>query len=315
MFYIAGIYLLGLIIKHTVAVALKLRICNLVPEFPTDALVFRTLFREVGAVATGGTQTILNSFYHFRCRIAERAENLAAFPYVNGGLFAEENVIFSRFTQEIIGPLLSKASEDFNPMQVSISQLYGIEINDFAVTVARTALWIAESQMMKETEEIVRIHLDFLPLTSCANIVEANAAEKNREEIVSMDELNFIIGNPPFVGARLMEQPQKDDINHIFKGWKKNGNPDYVSCWDKKAADLMMGTCIRTAIVSTNSITQGEAVANLWKPPFDQGVHIDFAHRTFQWDSEAKIKALVQPAFVQISQPPCLKALAQASFR
>jgi len=356
----------------------------------------------------------------------EMDEDLAAFPYVNGGLFADEKIIIPRFTEEIVELLLSKASEDFNwsdisptifgavfestlnpdtrrsggmhytsienihkvidplffdalseelkgieaiavkkirekklvefqerlasltfldpacgsgnfltetylslrrlenkavmlrlgdqiilgdaaefnPIQVSIGQFYGIEINDFAVTVAKTALWIAESQMMKETEEIVRMHLEFLPLTSYANIVEANATEKDWEEIVPKSKLNYIIGNPPFVGARLMEQPQKDDINRIFKGWKNNGNLDYVCCWYKKAADLMIGTNIRTALVSTNSITQGEAVANLWKPLFEQGVHIDFAHRTFQWDSEAKIKAHVHCVIIGFSTAP-----------
>ena len=353
----------------------------------------------------------------------EMDEDLAAFPYVNGGLFADEKIIIPRFTEEIVELLLSKASEDFNwsdisptifgavfestlnpdtrrsggmhytsienihkvidplffdalseelkgieaiavkkirekkliefqerlasltfldpacgsgnfltetylslrrlenkavmlrlgdqiilgdaaefnPIQVSIGQFYGIEINDFAVTVAKTALWIAESQMMKETEEIVRMHLEFLPLTSYANIVEANATEKDWEEVVPKNKLNYIIGNPPFVGARLMEQPQKDDVNRIFNGWKNVGNLDYVSCWYKKAADLMIGTSIRTALVSTNSITQGEAVANLWKPLFDAGVHIDFAHRTFIWDSEAKVKAHVHCVIVGFS--------------
>ena len=109
------------------------------------------------------------------------------------------------------------------------------------------------------------------------------------------------MGNPPFVGARLMGQAQKDDINEIFKGWKNAGNLDYVSCWYKKAVDLMIGTEIRSALVSTNSVTQGEAVANLWKPLFEAGTHIDFAHRTFIWDSEAKVKAHVHCVIVGFS--------------
>ena len=87
---------------------------------------------------------------------------------------------------------------DLNPIQVSIGQFYGIEINDFAVTVAKTALWIAESQMMKETEEIVQMSLDFLPLKSYANIVEGNALRVDWESVVPKAELKFIMGNPPF---------------------------------------------------------------------------------------------------------------------
>lgn len=195
-------------------------------------------------------------------------------------------------------------SADFNPIQMSIGQFYGIEINDFAVTVAKTALWIAESQMMKETEEIVRMHLEFLPLTSYANIVEGNALRIDWESVVPKVKLNYIMGNPPFVGARIMSQSQKDDINKIFKGWKNAGNLDYVSCWYKKAADMMEGTSIRSALVSTNSVCQGEAVANLWKPLFEAGIHIDFAHRTFRWDSEAKMKAHVHCVIVGFSIAP-----------
>ena len=349
-------------------------------------------------------------------------DDLAAFPYVNGGLFAKEDIIIPKFTDEIIDLLLHNASEDFNwssisptifgavfestlnpdtrraggmhytsienihkvidplffdalsaeleqiaaipvektkmrrldefqdklaslkfldpacgsgnfltetyislrrlenkllairhndqvmmgfdeltPIKVSISQFYGIEINDFAVTVAKTALWIAESQMMKETEDIVHMNLDFLPLKSYANIIEGNALTTPWDSVVPKHELNYIMGNPPFIGARLMDQSQKDDVNRIFEGWKNAGNLDYVSCWYKQASDLIAGTNIRAALVSTNSVTQGEAVANLWKPLFDDGVHIDFAHRTFIWDSEAKVKAHVHCVIVGFS--------------
>ena len=347
---------------------------------------------------------------------------LAAFPYVNGGLFSDENIEIPPFTDEIRNLLLNKASEDFNwaeisptifgavfestlnpetrrsggmhytsienihkvidplfldalkaelneicenpiertknaklrafqrklaglkfldpacgsgnfltetylslrrlenkillelshgqvtmytasesPIQVSISQFYGIEINDFAVTVAKTALWIAESQMMKETEKILLVPLDFLPLKTNAYIVEGNALRTDWESVVPKGELNYIMGNPPFVGARLMDKAQKDDINHIFAGWKNAGNLDYVCCWYKKAADIMQSTAIRTALVSTNSVSQGESVANLWKPLFADGVHIDFAYRTFRWDSEAKSKAHVHCVIIGFS--------------
>ena len=356
-------------------------------------------------------------------------DDLAAFPYVNGGLFADENIIIPKFTEEIIDLLLTKASEDFNwseisptifgavfestlnpetrrsggmhytsienihkvidplffdeltaelegiegiavkktrdrkldefqkklasltfldpacgsgnfltetylslrrlenravslrlgdqiilgdsadfnPIQVSIGQFYGIEINDFAVTVAKTALWIAESQMMKETEEIVHMHLDFLPLTSYANIVEGNALGLDWEKVVPRDKLNYIMGNPPFVGYSLQSKSQKDDMLSIYvdekgKPYKTAGKIDYVAGWYFKASQMMVGTNVRTAFVSTNSITQGEQVAGVWKPLYDRfGIHIDFAHRTFRWDSEASLKAHVHCVIVGFS--------------
>ena len=195
-----------------------------------------------------------------------------------------------------------------NPIEVSIAQFYGIEINDFAVTVAKTALWIAESQMMKETEAIVLMHLDFLPLKTNASIVEGNALRLDWESVVPKGKLSYIMGNPPFLGARLMSKNQKADVNNIFAGWKNAGNLDYVCCWYKKCTDMMAGTAIRSALVSTNSVSQGESVANLWKPLFDTGVHIDFAHRTFRWDSEAKIKAHVHCVIIGFSVSPNAKA-------
>ena len=353
---------------------------------------------------------------------------LAAFPYVNGGLFSDENIEIPPFTDEIRNLLLNKASEDFNwaeisptifgavfestlnpetrrsggmhytsienihkvidplfldalkaelneicenpiertknaklrafqrklaglkfldpacgsgnfltetylslrrlenkillelshgqvtmytasesPIQVSISQFYGIEINDFAVTVAKTALWIAESQMMKETEKILLVPLDFLPLKTNAYIVEGNALRTDWESVVPKGELNYIMGNPPFVGYSLQSKSQKDDILSIYvdekgKPYKTAGKIDYVAGWYFKATQLMQGTTIRTALVSTNSITQGEQVSAVWEPLFTRfGIHIDFAHRTFRWDSEASAKAHVHCVIVGFS--------------
>ena len=193
-------------------------------------------------------------------------------------------------------------------IKVSIGQFYGIEINDFAVTVAKTALWIAESQMMKETEEIVNMTLDFLPLKSYANIVEGNALRIDWESVVLKDKLNYIMGNPPFVGARMMSPSQKSDLLTVFGNqWKNAGNLDYVACWYKKCTDFIKGTSVRAALVSTNSVSQGESVANLWKPLFADGVHIDFAHRTFRWDSEASIKAHVHCVIIGFSTAPSSK--------
>ena len=333
-------------------------------------------------------------------------EDLAAFPYVNGGLFADENIVIPRLDETIVDLILRKASEDFdwsaisptifgavfestlnpetrrsggmhytsienihklidplfldglkaefseiaavtvektrkakleafqrklaglkfldpacgsgnfltetyislrrlenetisllhrgqimmdigNPIQVSIGQFYGIEINDFAVTVAKTALWIAESQMMKETEDVVHMSLDFLPLKSYANITEANALRVDWNEVVPKYELNYIMGNPPFVGFSHMSSSQKEDMQAIFPDAK---NLDLVSAWYKIASDFIQGTDIECGFVSTNSITQGETVASLWR---FLNIRINYAHRTFVWDSEAKVKAHV----------------------
>ncbi len=354
-------------------------------------------------------------------------EQLAAFPYVNGGLFADENIEIPNFTQEIIDLLLHNASEDFDwsmisptifgavfestlnpetrrsggmhytsienihkvidplfldelreefeeikdikvqktlkekaeafctklskltffdpacgsgnfltetyislrrlenealriinqdqimmfdfgsPIKVSIGQFYGIEINDFAVTVAKTALWIAESQMLKETEDILSINLDFLPLKSYANIVEGNALRIDWESVVQKNELDYIMGNPPFVGYGLQSSEQKQDMLSIYvdekgKPYKTAGKIDYVAGWYFKAATIMQNSEIRTAFVSTNSITQGEQVAAVWKPLYDRfDIHIDFAHRTFRWNSEASVKAHVHCVIVGFS--------------
>lgn len=188
-----------------------------------------------------------------------------------------------------------------NPIQVSIGQFYGIEINDFAVTVGKTALWIAEHQMMKETESIIHMHINFLPLKSYANIIEGNALRMDWELVVPKFQLSYIMGNPPFVGARLMSKSQKFDIENCFSGKKGIGNLDYVSGWYRKAADYIYGTQIEAAFVSTNSISQGEQPALLWKEINAKGINITFAHRTFQWDSEANIKAHVHCVIIGFS--------------
>lgn len=188
-----------------------------------------------------------------------------------------------------------------NPIKVSIGQFYGIEINDFAVTVAKTALWIAESQMMHETEEILHMNLDFLPLKSYTNIIEGNALRIDWNEVIPNTECNYIMGNPPFVGARMMNNSQKEDINNIFNGIKNSGNVDYVGCWYIKATQYMKNTIITTALVSTNSICQGEQPAILWKKIMDEGIRINFAYRTFRWDSEASLKAHVHCIIVGFS--------------
>lgn len=188
-----------------------------------------------------------------------------------------------------------------NPIKVSIGQFYGIEINDFATTVAKTALWIAESQLMKKTEDIIHLDLDFLPLKTYANIVEGNALRINWEDVIPKEKLNYIMGNPPFVGANYMSTLQRGDMDLIFNAYNKRGKLDYVSCWYQKASEYIKLSDIKVALVSTNSISQGEQVAILWQPLFKKGLSIDFAYKTFQWDSESNLKAHVHCVIICFS--------------
>lgn len=214
----------------------------------------------------------------------------------------ENDVILELDKERIEGQLSFSFVKDSDlNVKVSIQQFYGIEINDFAVSTSKTALWIAEAQMLSETKSFADIGDDFLPLKTYTNIVEGNALNIDWENVVSKSELSYIIGNPPFIGARLMTNEQKKDLNDIFSGWKNIGNLDYVSCWYKKATDFIIDSKIRCALVSTNSITQGEQVSILWKPLFNQGIHFDFVYRTFRWDSEASSKAHVHCVIIGFS--------------
>lgn len=189
-------------------------------------------------------------------------------------------------------------------VKVSISQFYGIEINDFAVTVAKTALWIAESQMLKETEEIVLMHLDFLPLKTNAYIVEGNALRMDWASIVPKTKLSYIMGNPPFVGHQWRSKEQTDDMKVVFYDLAKHGKLDYVTSWYQKATDYMQNTTIEAAFVSTNSIVQGESVGILWPFLFQKNVTIQFAWRTFVWASEAQSQAAVHCVIIGFNTTP-----------
>lgn len=221
----------------------------------------------------------------------------------SGNFLTETYISLRKLENEVLRCMTDQISMDFDGIiQVSIGQFYGIEINDFAVTVAKTALWIAESQMMKETEDVVHMTLDFLPLKSYANITEGNALRLDWESVVPKHELDYIMGNPPFVGASMMTKTQKDEAVAVFGKGKRVNSIDYVGAWYHKAAALMQGTNSRSAFVSTNSITQGEQVAPLWDKLLNQyHVHIDFAHRTFKWNSEAKEKAAVHCVIIGFS--------------
>ena len=295
-------------------------------------------------------------------RLDEYQDKLASLTFLDpacgsGNFLTETYLSLRRLENEIFrekyhGQMMM--GEFLNPIKVSINQFYGIEINDFAVTVATTALWISEAQMLAETERIIQHDIDFLPLKSYANIKEGNAlrlpwdeweSEKKvptifAKQTVAYTDLSkiaptmaseplyynnleihtesvqvlpkkkpttyhvrfdYVMGNPPFVGARLMSESQKNDVLSVFGNMKNVGNLDYVSCWYKKAAALLQGTNTHAALVSTNSITQGEQVAILWKALAKMGIRIDFAYRTFRWDSEAEIKAHVHCVIVGFS--------------
>ena len=243
-----------------------------------------------------------------KSRLAAFQQKLAGLKFLDpacgsGNFLTETYLSLRRLENDVLRQMTDQISMDMEGIiQVSIGQFYGIEINDFAVTVAKTALWIAESQMMKETEDVVHMSLDFLPLKSYANITEGNALRLDWESVVPKGELNYIMGNPPFVGASMMTKQQKDEAVAVFGKGKRVNSIDYVGAWYHKAAALMQGTNSRTAFVSTNSITQGEQVAPLWEKLLNQyKVHIDFAHRTFKWNSEAKEKAAVHCVIIGFS--------------
>lgn len=226
-------------------------------------------------------------------------------PACGSGNFLTETYLSLRRLENEVLSLLQRGQITFgdggafNPIQVSIGQFYGIEINDFAVTVAKTALWIAESQMMKETEDVVHMNLDFLPLKSYANIAEGNALRMAWESVVPKTNLDYIMGNPPFVGLALRNESQQSDMSIVFQDNDRAGRLDYVSAWYKKTAQYIFNTPIQAAFVSTNSIVQGEQVPILWDDLFSKhDVKINFAHRTFVWNSEAKEKAAVHCVIV-----------------
>ena len=200
------------------------------------------------------------------------------------------------------------SSEDLeNPIRVNLGQFYGIEINDFAVTVARTALWISEDQMMKETMDIIHQSMDILPLKSYSNIVEGNALTMDWSDLVDKNELDYIMGNPPFVGYKYLSKSQKSELKNLFNNMR---SIDYVAGWYNISINYIQETNIKCAFVSTNSIVQGESIQNMWKPLKEKyKFEIDFAHRSFKWSSEASDKASVYCVIIGFSYQGCDKKI------
>lgn len=213
----------------------------------------------------------------------------------------ENDILRETITDSSGTGILGFDEEEFNPIKVSIQQFYGIEINDFAVAVAKTAIWIAEAQMFKETEAIIHKEMDFLPLHNNANIHEGNSLNMDWEEIIKSNTLSYIMGNPPFVGAKMMNKQQKAEVLSLFNKNSSAKSLDYVAAWYKKSAEYMKETNIHSAFVSTNSITQGEQVPILWEVLMQEGIIINFAYKSFIWDSEANLKAHVHCVIVGFS--------------
>ena len=264
-------------------------------------------FKEIQAVTVRRTK---------EKRLDEFQNKLASLTFLDpacgsGNFLTETYLSLRRLENEVIRERVGgqiTLGEVHNPIKVSIQQFYGIEINDFAVTVAKTALWIAESQMLEETKNIVYgFNDDFLPLKTYVNITEGNALRIDWNEVVPVERLSYIMGNPPFVGYSYQSESQKKDIENVYvdengKSTSTAGKIDYVAAWYFKAAKMMEGSEVRTAFVSTNSITQGEQVAYVWAELYKQfDIHIDFAHRTFVWGSEAKLKAAVHCVIIGFS--------------
>lgn len=247
-------------------------------------------------------------------KLREYQNKLAGLKFLDpacgsGNFLTESYLCLRRLENEVIADLLNGqimlAFEGAtNPIKVSIKQFYGIEINDFACATAQTAMWIAEAKTMKETEVIIKQDVEFFPLTTNANIVEGNALQMNWNDVLPSSQCTWIMGNPPFVGAKVAEKAQKEDLHLVFsKEMPQVGHLDYVCGWYGKACEYMENTYIQGAFVSTNSITQGEQVMLLWgylmkKYP---SLEITYSYRTFQWDSEASIKAHVHCVIIGFS--------------
>ena len=245
-------------------------------------------------------------------RLEEFQNKLAELTFLDpacgsGNFLTETYLSLRRLENEVIQEKVNgqiTLGEVHNPIKVSIQQFYGIEINDFAVTVAKTALWIAESQMLEETKSIVYgFNDDFLPLKTYVNVIGGNALKLDWNDVILAERLSYIMGNPPFVGASMMTKEQKEQAVAIYGKVKLSNSIDYVGAWYHRAAAYIDGYPIHVAFVSTNSITQGEQVAPLWEKLINKyHIHIDFAYRTFKWNSEASEKAAVHCVIIGFSQ-------------
>lgn len=247
-----------------------------------------------------------------RNALARYQDKLASLTFFDpacgsGNFLTETYISLRRLENKVLSELLSHqgvfgVDAEHSPLKVKLDQFHGIEINDFAVNVATTALWIAELQANAESQTIVYQTIQDLPLQDSAHIVLGNALEVDWQDVLPAADCDYIIGNPPFRGARYQTSEQKSELAAVFGGARNAGNIDYVAGWFMKAAQYMADHPIHAALVSTNSICQGEQVANVWSPIYDMGLRIDFAHDTFRWTNEAADAAAVFVVIVGFSK-------------
>lgn len=223
----------------------------------------------------------------------------------SGNFLTETYISLRRLENKVLSVLAddqtSLGFDDINasPLKISLDQFFGLEINDFAVSVASTALWIAQLQANREAEMIITRNIEDLPLHDAAHIHQGNALRTDWNDVLPAKKCSYVIGNPPFLGYSRLGKEQKTDRLAIFG--KPGGVLDYVACWYRVAANYMQGTTAEAAFVSTNSICQGQQVTPLWKPLFEMGIHINFAHRTFTWSNESADQAHVYCVIVGFS--------------
>lgn len=229
-------------------------------------------------------------------------------PAAGSGNFLTESYLClrqleNRILFELQGEQTSFSFEDSGDRDVlvNLKNFHGIELEDFACCVARTALWIAEKQADADTAKVAQRVYQELPLTDYEGIVNANALRTDWNDVVAADGVDYVLGNPPFLGQAMQSKEQSNDVSSLFDGLSNAGKLDYVAGWFKKAADYSKGTNIRCAFVSSNSICQGESVGSLWKILSEAGCVINFAYTTFLWDSEASDKAGVMCVIVGFS--------------
>ena len=197
---------------------------------------------------------------------------------------------------------------DLSPLlKVSVEQFYGIELEGFPCQIAQAAMWLMDHLMNLQAADLFGLYYARLPLVQSAHIVHGNALKVEWETVVPKEELNFILGNPPFIGGMMMSAEQKSDMLDVFGDSKGVGELDYVTAWYKKAIKYMKGTAIQAAFVATNSISQGQQAVTLWKPLMDDGAIVNFAYRTFKWSNEAKGKAAVHCVIIGFSLSPAPK--------
>jgi hypothetical protein len=205
---------------------------------------------------------------------------------------------------EVLELLLGKEQvlDIHSEIKVNVNQFYGIEIEEFPAQIAQVALWLVDHQMNLLVRERFGTYFVRIPLTAAASIHNANALAIDWESVVPKSGLDYILGNPPFLGSRIMNRQQKAEVENTFNGLKNFGDLDYVTCWYKKAAEYIQGTEIEVAFVSTNSICQGLQVPILWLELMNKySIKINFAHQTFKWSNEARGKAAVYCIIVGFS--------------